>query len=185
MAVPILCIAGKKGCGKTRLLERLLPELVRRGLRVGTLKNDYHGFEMDTPGKDTWRHRRSGAAGSLIVGPDGLGLVRNFPADAPGGARPDPAALAEHYFGDMDLVLAEGFSRANAPKIEVFRPQAHAAPLLTPEQGLTALVTDVREDELPEAQCAALRDVPRFNLADVDGLADFVLQLAGIWPLPS
>ncbi|MGE4553820.1 MAG: molybdopterin-guanine dinucleotide biosynthesis protein B [Desulfovibrionaceae bacterium] len=177
MSVRLICISGKKGCGKTTVMEGLLPELGRRGCTVGTLKNDHHGFELDTPGKDTWRHKRAGAAGALILGPGRIGLVLDLPGgDAGEPHRPDPADLARRYFAHLDLVLAEGFSAADAPKIEVFRPEAHAAPLLDPERGLAALVTDAPAEALPEP----LRAVPRFALDDAVGLADFVLRLAGL-----
>ena len=162
MTAPCICVSGKKGSGKTTVLEKLLAELTRRGYRVGTMKNDHHGFEMDTPGKDTWRHKRAGAAGTLICGPGRIGLVLDVPE---GPERPGLAELAGRYFQDMDLVLAEGFSGADAPKIEVFRPEAHATPLLSPERGLAALVTDAR---LAGAWAEGLRGVPVFGLAGLE-----------------
>ena len=164
----IFCVSGKKRCGKTEFLEKLVAELVARGLRVGVVKNDYHGFDMDQPGKDTWRLKQAGASATLILGPEKVGLVMDV------AAKPGLEDAARSWLGEMDLVLAEGFSTSPAPKIEVFRSQAHADPLLGPEDGLAAVVTDAPEH--PAVAAAAAAGVPVFGLEDAALVAERLLS---------
>ena len=166
----IVAVSGKKQSGKTTLLEKLTVLLRERGLRVGVVKNDHHGFDMDQPGKDTWRLKQAGAAATLIVGPERVGLVLDTPE------RPSLEEAAEAWLGGMDLVLAEGFSRSGVPKVEVFRSGAHDEPLLGPEDGLLALATD----DPDHAAVRAVREagIPVFGLDDAASLAD--LLLAGL-----
>jgi molybdopterin-guanine dinucleotide biosynthesis protein MobB len=153
----LVAIVGKSDSGKTTLIESLLPELRRLGLRVGTIKHDVHGFEIDTPGKDSWRHARAGADASMIAGPDKLAYVRALSDELP------LAEIARRYFSDLDLVVAEGYKRQAPHRIEVFRRDAgHADPLCGPGESL-ALVTDI-----------ALEHPHRFSLDDADGLAAFI-----------
>ncbi|HUU81381.1 MAG TPA: molybdopterin-guanine dinucleotide biosynthesis protein B, partial [Acidobacteriota bacterium] len=79
--LPIVLFVGSSGSGKTTLLEKLIPELTRRGLRVGTIKHDVHGFEMDQPGKDSWRHKHAGALASIISSPHQIGEVMDVDHD--------------------------------------------------------------------------------------------------------
>lgn len=158
---PVLRIVGKKKCGKTTFLERLLPELAALGLAVGTVKHDTHGFEMDREGKDSWRHKRAGAVVAAVCSPDKLALVRSLDRE------PGLEELARTVFGDLDLVLAEGYFRSPGPKIEVFRPEAHAAPLACVADGLIALVSDADLD----------LGVPRFGLDQGAQAARFILRV--------
>jgi len=80
---PIISIVGRSGAGKTTVLEPLIAELARRGLRVGVLKHSAHGFEMDREGKDTWRHRRAGAQAVGIMSPDEIAVIRSLPRELP------------------------------------------------------------------------------------------------------
>ena len=153
----LVAIVGKSDSGKTTLIESLLPELKRLGLRVGTVKHDVHGFEIDTPGKDSWRHGQAGAEAYVIAGPDKLGYVRALSGELP------LAEIARRYFSDLDLVVAEGYKRQAPQRIEVFRRDAgHTDPLCGPGEAL-ALVTDV-----------ALEHPHRFSLDDAGGLAAFI-----------
>src|SRR5512143_812522 len=79
---PIVCIVGASDSGKTTFLEKLIPELVRRGHRVGTVKHDVHGFELDTPGKDTWRHARAGSRAVVISGPGKVAVLLTVEGEA-------------------------------------------------------------------------------------------------------
>lgn len=109
----IFGIAGWSGAGKTTMVERLLPELVRRGYRVGTIQHDLHGGEAGRPGQGIQRHRTAGAVATVRIGPDQMLLFRQ-------GSPPPPEELA-FLLGEVDLVLAEGFRGAAWPKLEVHR----------------------------------------------------------------
>jgi len=153
----LVAIVGKSDSGKTTLIERLLPELRALGLRVGTVKHDVHGFEIDTPGKDSWRHGRAGAEAYAVAGPGQLAYVRALETELP------LADIARRYFGDVDMLVAEGYKRQAPHRVEVFRAAAgHAEPLCGPGEAL-AIVTD-----------APLEHERRFALDDAAGLARFI-----------
>ncbi len=139
--IPIVSFIGKPDSGKTTLLEKLVPELVRRGVRVGLIKHHVHDFEMDTPGKDTWRLKKAGCSAVLLSSPTGLGLVRDSKHDS------KLQDLVDLYFNDFDLVLTEGYKQESFPKIEVFRAACHSDPLSTKsyEGHLYARITDTVE----------------------------------------
>lgn len=161
---PIFSIVGAKNAGKTTLIERLVPALMRRGLRVGALKHHHVGdFEADTPGKDSWRHARAGAVLTGVVAPRKLAVF--VTTDAPAG----PADVVAMFQDQVDLVLAEGFFQAGFPKIEVVRAATGRPPRATKADGLLALVTDGNWD----------RGVPAFGLDDVEALADFLTATRG------
>lgn len=157
---PVIAFVGKPDCGKTTLLEKLIPELVRRGLKVGTIKHHVHAFEMDREGKDTWRHKRAGAHVVALSSPTGLGVIRDNDHDQ---AVPE---LLDRYFYDVDLVLAEGYKHTDLPKIEVFRSAVYDAPLPDRDQTWLALVSDLRPDG----------DLPWFGLDEIVPLADFMVE---------
>ena len=106
MVPPVFIFVGHSGSGKTTMVEKLLPELTARGLRLATIKHAHHKVALDREGKDSWRYKQAGAAMSMLVTADQLQLV----ADAVD--RRDPAQLAERFLGEADMVLAEGFSLA-------------------------------------------------------------------------
>lgn len=154
----LISIVGHSGSGKTTLIEKLLPVLNAAGLKVATIKHTHHQVPLDTPGKDSWRFKQAGAVASMLVTPQALQLVADMPAQH------DPRLLAQRYFGDADLVLAESFSQADCPKIEVLR--AACCTETRSSEGLIALVTDVA-DAHPE--------LPHFLPEDVAGIAQFIL----------
>jgi len=153
---PIISIVGKSESGKTTLIEKLIPELKKRGYRIGTVKHALHGFQIDREGKDSFRHKAAGADTVVVVSPKSIAMVKNG-----GGETLD---FVVKYFSDMDLVITEGYKRENKPKIEVFRKARHAEPLCRDDNNLFALVTD---DDLD-------LNVPRFGLEDIKGLADLI-----------
>ena len=162
---PVVIFVGHSGSGKTTLIEKLLPELVRRGLRLATIKHAHHRVALDQPGKDSWRYKQAGAALSMLVTADALQLV----ADAVD--RREPAQLAQRFLGEADLVLAEGFSHAPGAKIEILRRACAKRPRCAVGDGLIALVTDVDE---------VYPQLPHFALDGIAAIADFVLAHAGI-----
>ena len=163
MAPVVISIVSKKSGGKTTLIEKLIPELGARNYRVGTVKHDTHGFEIDHEGKDTWRHKQAGARTVVISSPWKLSLIKDVDREA------SLEEIIENYFGDMDLVLTEGYKKAAKPKIEVFRSGAHRQPLHVKGESnsLIAVMSDVPVD----------LGVPNFHIDDVTALTDFIVQL--------
>jgi molybdopterin-guanine dinucleotide biosynthesis protein B len=156
----IVSIVGKSNAGKTTLVEKLLPHLVARGLRVGTIKHDVHGFDMDRPGKDSYRHKAAGAAATIISSPTKIGMVMDSDHDH------TILELVERFYGGMDLVVTEGYKRETWPKVEIHRKALNRPLLASPEEGLIALVTD---EPMPV-------DVPHFDVEDAAGLAAFIVE---------
>jgi len=163
MTVPILSIVGRSNSGKTTLLEKLIAALAHRGLRVGTIKHSHHQPEMDTPGKDSWRHKQAGAVASLLVGPERMLMVQNVEEDL------NPRLLAERYFADFDLLLVEGYASLPGDKIEVMRA-ARSTQLRCQLEELLAVVTDI-----PSVH----PDLPQFELNDIEALSEFILHWMG------
>ena len=161
--IPVVSVVGHSGSGKTTLLEKLIRELKRRGYRLAVIKHHYHtDFELDTPGKDSYRYAQAGADEVLIAAPNQVVSIRRCEAD------PSLADVTARI-RDVDLVITEGYKRASAPKIEVYRTgqtgdSSAAAKLLSPPEELMAVVSD---------QVLALA-VPTFGLEDVAGLADLL-----------
>jgi len=157
---PVVSIVSKKRSGKTTLLEKLIPELRARGYRVGTVKHDTHGFDIDHEGKDTWRHKRAGAEAVVISSPWKISVIRDVAAEQ------SLDQIVRDQLGDMDIVLTEGYKSAGKPQIEVFRSAAHASPLHDRQNtgSLMAVASDVPLD----------LGVPRFPIDDIPALADFI-----------
>jgi molybdopterin-guanine dinucleotide biosynthesis protein B len=156
--IPIVSIVGKSDSGKTTLIEKLLPELVRRGYRIATVKHDTHGFEVDREGKDSWRHKRAGAHTVVISSPQKVALIRDVERDL------TLAELRDRLIQDVDLIISEGYKKDIQPKIEIFRKEVHQELLCTEDDHLVAIVSNQAFD----------RGVPCFDLDDMAGLADFI-----------
>jgi molybdopterin-guanine dinucleotide biosynthesis adapter protein len=156
--IPIVSIVGKSDSGKTTLIEKLVPELVRRGYRVATVKHDVHGFDVDREGKDSWRHKKSGAHTVVISSPTKLAVIRDVDHDA------ELAEIRDRYIRDVDIVLSEGFKRNNQPKIEVSRKEMHSELLCTREDQLLAVASNQ----------AFNIGVPCFDINDASGLVTLI-----------
>jgi molybdopterin-guanine dinucleotide biosynthesis protein B len=157
---PVVSVVGRSDSGKTTFLEKLIPELKARGVRVAVVKHDRHGFEMDRPGKDTWRLRQAGADAVLISSPTQMALIRSYlteetPLD-------EMAALLE---GWVDLVLTEGYKSGDKPKIEVSRRVVSEGELLCRPEELLAVVADGPRPV----------NVPCFDLEDAGPVADLLV----------
>ena len=140
----MISIIGRKDAGKTTLVVALAAELVRRKLRVMSIKHGSHAADMDQKGKDTWRHWHEGKAERVLMeGPGQRVLFERTSAEL------DPVSLARQYLGGADIVLVEGFKSAPLPKIEVYRLAAGADPIFDAREHdpahWVAMVTDNRE----------------------------------------
>jgi len=156
--IPIVSIVGKSDSGKTTLIEKLVPEFVRRGYRVATVKHDVHGFDVDREGKDSWRHKKAGAHTVVISSPLKVAVIRDVDHDA------ELVELRNRYIRDVDIILSEGFKRNNQPKIEVFRKEMHRELLCTREDHLLAIASNQSFDI----------GVPCFDINDAPGLIDLI-----------
>jgi molybdopterin-guanine dinucleotide biosynthesis protein B len=157
----IIGLAGWSGSGKTTLVTKVIPVLMKRGLKVATVKHAHHEFDADQPGKDSWRHREAGASEVAIVSSRRWAILHELRQE------PEPP-LAEILgkLSPVDLVIVEGFKRHPHPKLEVYRAVI-GKPLLYPDDDcIVAIATDAA---LPEAQ------VPVLTLDDIEAIAN-VLQ---------
>ena len=159
--IPIVSFVGKSNVGKTTFLEKVVAELKRRGYRVATLKHDAHGFEMDQPGKDTWRMAQAGSDRVLISSPDKVALIARADHDL------TPDEVERQLVQGVDILITEGYKRGDKPKVEVSRRE-RGNELLCREDELLALATD---------QPYAL-NVPQFGLdeAGAAGVAALLIE---------
>jgi len=158
--IPIILIVGKSNSGKTTLIEKLVPELKRRGLKVGTIKHDVHGFELDQEGKDTWRHAQAGVDTVVISSPQKAACIKKVDVEL------TLDELICQFFPDVDIVLTEGYKRQNKPKIEIYRAELGEGPLCTDDKTLISVVSDTQTQ----------LNVPHFGTQDVEQLADFIIK---------
>jgi molybdopterin-guanine dinucleotide biosynthesis protein B len=156
--IPILSIVGKSDSGKTTLIEKLVPELTRRGYRVATVKHDIHGFEVDREGKDSWRHKQAGAHTVIISSPQKVALIRDVKKDS------TLDEIRKRWVQDVDLLISEGYKKDVQPKIEVFRKEKHKKLLCTKKDNLVAIVSNRKFNV----------GVPCFQLDDMKGLSNFI-----------
>lgn len=182
MALLALAFVGKQNSGKTTLLEKLIAELTRRGINVGTLKHHSHaGFDFDIEGKDSWRHAEAGSSFTVISAPDKIAMVRTL--DAPEDAVQTLAAMvALSTAGEaqgtrpLDIILVEGYRHSGLPTIELFRaanPKDAERELGGEGNDIIAVVTDIpRVKAAADSQC-----LPSFAFEDTAALADFVESL--------
>ncbi len=150
----VVGFAGYSGSGKTALIERLIPVLKLRGLRVSVVKHAHHSFDIDQPGKDSWRHREAGAFEVVLASNRRLVLMREFE---------QPAELSVHHliaelYPGVDWVLVEGFKDSDLLKIEVWRA-ATGKPVRYPDDDFIAAVATDIPDRLPQPTRLDLLDL--------------------------
>jgi len=163
--IPVIAIIGNSGSGKTTFMERLIPEIIGKGFKVGTIKHHGHDcFEIDKPGKDSWRHKKAGASVVVITSPSRLGMISDSSYDH------EPHELL-HLFNGVDLIICEGFKHKNLLKIEVFRTEISSVPLCGKDEPPLAFITDsdIKNAEAPvfspdEARETADFLIKKFNL---------------------
>ena len=159
-------VAGWKNSGKTGLMERLVAEIRSRGLRVSTVKHAHHSFDLDQPGKDSYRHRAAGAGEVLLTSARRWALMHELDE----GEEEPPLGALLGKLAPCDLVLVEGFKREAHPKVEASRKETG--------QGLIA-----REDATIRAVAcdyAVALERPVFDLNDTRAIADFILEEVGL-----
>jgi molybdopterin-guanine dinucleotide biosynthesis adapter protein len=137
MKPKLFSIVGRSNSGKTTLITRLIPLLVRRGLKIGTIKHTHHNVLLDQPGKDSWKHADAGSSRVLLLSAGKMALF---------GEADDPSRLpdiGQRWFADYDLVISEGFKNEDCLKIEITRKANDKPPLfLDPEYRIQAVVSD-------------------------------------------
>ncbi|MDA9498181.1 molybdopterin-guanine dinucleotide biosynthesis protein B [Bradyrhizobium sp. CCBAU 11357] len=159
----VIGLAGWSGAGKTTLLTRLIPHFNAQGLRVSVIKHAHHQFDVDVPGKDSWRHREAGAAEVLVASSKRWALMHELR----GAAEPRLPELLEKLSA-VDLVVVEGFKREPHRKIEVHRA-ANGKPLLFPDDpGIAGIATDT----------AIETRLPTVHLDDIPAVAALLLRAA-------
>ena len=157
---PILCFVGRSNSGKTTLIERLISELVKEGYRIATIKHAGHGFNMDTEGKDSWRHKQAGAQTVIVTAKGSLALFTDTEEEV------GLEELRERYVPkERDLVIAEGWKSEGLPKIVVVRD--HVGEVTVSLDGLLGIVSN---QPLPDAPSG----VPLFNPDDIESLAALI-----------
>jgi molybdopterin-guanine dinucleotide biosynthesis protein B/molybdopterin-guanine dinucleotide biosynthesis protein len=161
MTTKAVSFVAKSGTGKTTLLEKVIAELKSRGYRVGVIKHDAHRFEIDHPGKDSWRLTQAGADTMLVSSPEKLALIKKYPE------QPPVDELIATYFADVDVILTEGFKKSGLPKIEVNRRERSATLICRGEQHDPTLVAVASDSPLE-------LDVPLLDINNPGQVADFV-----------
>ncbi len=163
----ILGIAGYSGSGKTTLLEKIIPMLRERGLRISVIKHAHHNFDIDRPGKDSFRHREAGAQEVLIVSGHRWALMHEL--------RDEPEPTLEELIARLspcDLLLVEGYKFSSIPKLEIHRAVTGHPVLYANDPNIIAVATDSRED-FP---------VPRLDIDAPRQVADYILQYFSLEP---
>lgn len=158
-------IVGWKNAGKTGLMERLVAEICGRGFSVSTVKHAHHVFDVDQPGKDSYRHRTAGATEVLLASRKRYALMHELRAEDEPALDTLLAKLAP-----VDLVLIEGYKRDAHPKIEAFRAETKNPLIATDDPTVKAIASDTPLD----------MDRPVFDLNDAVAIADFILSEVGL-----
>ena len=159
MAAPILSFVGRSNSGKTTLIERVIPELTRAGYRVATVKHAGHGFELDTEGKDSWRHKQAGASTVVVVSKGSMAMFADVSKDM------KVEEVRDRFLdGQTDLIIAEGWKSEGYPKIAVVREEFEEVNVSL--DGLLAIVS-IKPIEAP---------VPCIDRNDIATLAKLIIQ---------
>jgi molybdopterin-guanine dinucleotide biosynthesis protein B len=157
--IPVISIVGKSGSGKTTLIEQLIPELKKKELRVATIKHHAHpGFEIDIPGKDTWRYSKAGSDLVIIAAPDKIATIKKTKSKL---------SLDEiiHEIKEIDIILTEGYLKAGKPAIEVVRSELGTNLICSLDQ-LIAIATDAPINY----------KIPQFGINDPASIANFLVN---------
>jgi molybdopterin-guanine dinucleotide biosynthesis protein B len=167
--VRIFGFAGWSGSGKTTLIERVIPRLVARGLTVSLIKHAHHHFDIDHPGKDSFRHRKAGCSEVLVTSGTRWALMHEL-ADRPELTLPEALAL----LAPCDLALVEGYKAFAIPKLEIWRAEL-GKPMLHPADPWIVAVASDHPGRVPPTS------LPRLALDDYDAVATLAIDRA-VWP---
>jgi molybdopterin-guanine dinucleotide biosynthesis protein B len=171
MTPPLFGIVGWKNSGKTTLVARLIAELTRRGFKVTAVKHAHHGFDVDEPGRDSYKFREAGAREVAVVSGKRVAIMHELRDEQ----EPPLETVLERLSGS-DLILVEGFKAHQHDKIEARRLEsAQQTPMLGVMPGIVAIATDHALDT---------GEVPVYELDDIAGMADFILRHTGLHKAP-
>jgi molybdopterin-guanine dinucleotide biosynthesis protein B len=154
---------GTSGCGKTTLIEKVIPLLTAKGYNVSTVKHDAHDFQMDKEGKDTWRHKKAGARAILISNKEKYALICDVEKEK---SIEELTAMLPDY---TDIIIAEGFKKELQKKIEVFRSGYSTKLQCAEDDNLIAVATDMPDNQ--QVQGRVLLD-----LNNPQEIADFIIK---------
>jgi len=158
-AVPIVAIVGRSKVGKTTFIEKLIPRLSERGVKVATIKHHHLDFEIDREGKDTYRHRKAGARTTIISSPRKIALIEDVEQEL------SLEEILSRFVRSADILIAEGYKKEQIPKIEFYVRKEGQSPVCMDDANLVAIVTDEKTD-MP---------IPHFSTDDASGVADFII----------
>ena len=159
-------VVGWKNSGKTTLVERLIHEITGRGYSLSTVKHAHHGFDVDQPGRDSWRHREAGAREVLVSSRRRWALMAELRE-----AEELPLEAILGRLSPVDLVLVEGYKRDSHAKIEAWRTETGQAPIALDDPTIRAVAGSTRPEGV---------DLPLFDPEDIAGLATFILGDCGL-----
>lgn len=161
----IFGFAGYSGSGKTTLIEKLIPLFVQRNLRVSLIKHAHHTFDVDQPGKDSFRHRHAGCTEVLVTSSRRWALMHEL------RGAPEPGLTEQiERLSPCDLLLVEGFKHERIPKLEVYRAEVGESLLHPHDSNIVAVASDKKVDT----------KLPQFDLNKPDAIAEFIMRQVGL-----
>jgi len=159
--IPVVCFVGPSGVGKTTVLEQVAANIKRRGFRVTAVKHTSHGFDIDKPGKDSWRLAKAGCDIVVLTSNNRMALIQER-SDEP--SLDEIVSIVEKY---TDILLVEGYKDSSEPKIEVFRSSMCESLMAKPEE-IIAVVSDIKMSI----------NIPQFDFTEVDSITDIIIRFA-------
>jgi len=165
MSKKIPCIIGitaaSSGTGKTTLIEKLIPDLLQKNINVSVIKHAHHNFDIDYPGKDSYRLRKSGAFQTLIFNNKRSALITEFIQESDNLEK-----MIAQMNQDVDLIIVEGLRGSEFKKIEVYRPAHSKKKLFLQDKNVIAIVSDEQFDA----------SVPCLNLNNIEEISNFIIS---------
>lgn len=158
--IPVISIVGRSKTGKTTFIEKLIPVLMSKGIRVATIKHHPHDFDIDIPGKDTYRHKKAGAKTVILSSPGKIAMVKDTERDL------SIQEILTSYVDDVDILITEGYKKEDMPKIEVFQKKEGLKPVCDNDRNLLAIITDTPFNS----------HVPVFLRDDIERAAGFIIS---------